>query len=145
MTCLVLIANYELVPKITVALYASYATLPNVNFRHFASTQSSHRDTNCVTITVQTQNSAQLLIFFPWLHTPNRSISSRIPSSLPIPMPYFQPTFARRPNGHCPGTFRAINFFFCLSPVIAIGVVPFYFRPCFFSLPLSPPPLPRCL
>jgi len=48
--CLVPRANYELVPKINVAQYTSYATLPNVNVRNFASTQPPHRDKNCVII-----------------------------------------------------------------------------------------------
>jgi hypothetical protein len=105
-------ANYELVFKINVALYASYASLPNINLIIFASTQPSHRDKKFYHDTaLQTRNTAQILSFFPWLHTSNSSISSRVPSSLPNPLPYFQPTFARRPSGHCLGTFRAVNIF----------------------------------
>jgi hypothetical protein len=41
-------ANYELVPKIHVALYASCATLRNNNFKIFASAQPSRRNQNVV-------------------------------------------------------------------------------------------------
>jgi hypothetical protein len=125
-------SNYELVPKINVALYDSYAFLPNNKLRIFASSQLSHHDKKKIyhNTAVQTRSSAQILSFFPWLHTPNRSISSRVPSSLPNPLPYFQPIFTRRPSGNV----YSSNFFFCLSPIIIICVIPFYFRSGSFCL-----------
>lgn len=131
MACLIPRANYDLAPKINVALYAF--TQPSPTLTSEFSRKHSHPIAKkfCHNTVLQTQNSDQLLSLFPWLHTANRSISSRVPSSLPNPLPYFQPTFTRRPSGHCPGTFRAVNFFLSFSLII-IGVVPFYFRFCFF-------------
>jgi hypothetical protein len=93
-------ANAELVPEFHVALHASHAAIPQINFKIFIKMQPSECD----------QNSAQMFNFCPLLHTPNSPLSIPIPSSLPNVLPCYQPNFTRRAMGHCLETVRATSF-----------------------------------
>jgi hypothetical protein len=104
-------ANSELVANTHVALRACYAALHKFNFRIFAKTQPSLSYQNFVImLALQTQNAAQMLSYFPRLHTPNRALCFTLSPSLPEALPCFKPTFAIRTRGRCVRTFRAVIF-----------------------------------